>query len=175
MVYRETMVDKSVGEPTFLAVEFRLRLIRGTFGHWLFRRESMLNTPLFVGFPGFVSKLWMTHDEHRSYRGLYQWDGAAQAIHYARCLWWVLALVCQPGSIRYQVVPGAWRDQVVEGVPPQRGKTERLAEQWWRPAARGPETASSQAGGGTRTSSVTAWSSPVMATPGGRSLPWGAR
>jgi hypothetical protein len=29
----------------------------------LFRAESLLNTPLFVGFPGFVSKLWLAHDE----------------------------------------------------------------------------------------------------------------
>ena len=25
---------------------------------------SLVNTPLFVGFPGFVSKFWMAHDEH---------------------------------------------------------------------------------------------------------------
>ena len=40
--------------------------------------ESLLNTPLFVGFPGFVSKLWLAHDEHGVYRGLYEWDGPAR-------------------------------------------------------------------------------------------------
>ena len=35
---------------------------------------SLLNTPFFVGFPGFVSKLWLANDEHGVYRGLYRWD-----------------------------------------------------------------------------------------------------
>jgi hypothetical protein len=32
----------------------------------VFRAESILNTPLFAGFPGFVSKLWLAHDENHS-------------------------------------------------------------------------------------------------------------
>lgn len=40
----------------------------------MFRPMSLLNTPFFVGFPGFVSKLWLANDEHGVYRGLYQWD-----------------------------------------------------------------------------------------------------
>jgi hypothetical protein len=86
--------------------------VRGR-GHDLFRRESLLNTPLFVGFPGFVSKLWMANDEHGVYRGLYQWDGAQQAEYYARALWRVLALVSVPGSIRYRVLPELLRDDVL--------------------------------------------------------------
>ena len=58
-----------------------------------FPSESLLNTPLFVGFPGFVSKLWLTHDQRGRYRGLYEWDGPARAHAYVRALWWVLALV----------------------------------------------------------------------------------
>ena len=52
--------------------------VRGA-GHALFRWESLLNTPLFVGFPGFVSKLWLADDEHGFYRGLYEWNGPARA------------------------------------------------------------------------------------------------
>ena len=75
-VYRETVVPgRTPKEPCFLAVSFRLRYVRGV-GHRLFRWESILNTPLFVGFPGFVSKLWLAHDESGLYRGLYEWDGA---------------------------------------------------------------------------------------------------
>jgi hypothetical protein len=79
-------------------VAFRLRGVRGR-GNALFRRESELNTPLFVGFDGFVSKLWLAHDDRGTYRGLYEWDGARPAEAYARALWRVLALVSVRGSI----------------------------------------------------------------------------
>ena len=64
-----------VEAPVVLVVAFRLRWVRGR-GHALFRVESVLNTPLFVGFPGFVSKLWLANDENGVYRGFYEWDGA---------------------------------------------------------------------------------------------------
>jgi len=111
-VYRDTTVDRgAVREPCVLVVEFQLRLVRG-WGHALFRRESLLNTPLFAGFPGFVSKLWLTCDECGRYRSVYEWDGPRQARDYARALWRVLALVSVPGSIRYQVLPGLRRDDL---------------------------------------------------------------
>jgi hypothetical protein len=56
-VHRETVAVRTPSDPCFLVVSFRLRWIHG-WGHTLFRMESILNTPLFVGFPGFVSKLW---------------------------------------------------------------------------------------------------------------------
>src|SRR5262245_29951721 len=69
VVYRETVVDRSEpADPCVLVVSFRLRWVHG-WGHRLFRLESLLNTPLFVGFPGFVPKLWLAHDENRVYRG----------------------------------------------------------------------------------------------------------
>ena len=61
---------------------------------------------MFVGFPGFVSKLWLADDEQGFYRGLYERDGPARAEHCARRLWRVLALVSVPGPIGYRVVPG---------------------------------------------------------------------
>ncbi len=112
-VYRETAVERGRTEdPCVLVVEFRLRGVRGR-GHALFRWESLLNTPLFVGFGGFVSKLWLAHDQRGRYRGLYEWDGPRRADHYARALWRVLALVSVPGSIHYVVLPGLRRDEVV--------------------------------------------------------------
>src|SRR5215813_10703497 len=55
VVYRETRVDRDLAtDPCVLVVSFRLRWVGGWgWGHRLFRWESMLNTPLFVGFPGF--------------------------------------------------------------------------------------------------------------------------
>lgn len=105
MVYRETVIDRPpAADPCVLVVRFRLRGIRGR-GHALFRRESLLNTPLFAGFPGLVSKLWLRHDEQGFYRGVYQWDGADSAEAYARSLWRILALVSAKGTIGYEVLP----------------------------------------------------------------------
>lgn len=125
-IYRETVVRGAVAEsPCALVVRFRLRGVRGPTAHAVFRAESLLNTPLFVGFPGFVAKWWLAADEHGVYRGLYEWDGAARARAYARALWWVLALVSVPGSIDYTVLPGRHRDDLLgpagagaaDGVP----------------------------------------------------------
>lgn len=124
-MYRETTVRGSaVVDPTALVVEFRLRWVTGR-GHALFRAESLFNTPLFVGFPGFVSKLWLRHDHRGRYRGVYEWDGAALAHAYATALWRVLALVSVRGSIHYTVVPHCSRAQLLAGV----GGDDPA---WWR-------------------------------------------
>jgi hypothetical protein len=132
-VYCETRTDRDPAEPCFLAVSFRLRGVRGR-AHALFRAESILNTPLFVGFPGFVSKLWVAHDGTGRYRGLYEWDGAARAERYARSLWRVLELVSVPGSIDFVVCPGLRRDETrtdLQALTPRR----EAEGQWWRPVA----------------------------------------
>ncbi|WP_432129982.1 hypothetical protein [Streptomyces tendae] len=132
-VYRETRLGSGLAkEPCTLVVAFRLRLVRGP-AHALFRRESVLNTPLFVGFPGFTSKLWLAHDERNRYRGVYEWDGQRRAELYARSLWRVLALVSVPGSIRYIVVPGLHRDDMIADFPPT-GQAEPDDTAWWRTA-----------------------------------------
>jgi hypothetical protein len=132
-VYRETVVDGAPpADPCALAVAFRLRLVRGR-GHTLFRWESLLNTPLFVGFPGFVSKLWLAHDEHGVYRGVYEWDGPARAEQYARALWRVLALGSVPGSIRYMVLPGRRRDDLLAAPDQLAATATDTATAWWRP------------------------------------------
>ncbi|GGK95795.1 hypothetical protein [Streptomyces flaveus] len=131
-VYRETRLGSGLAkDPCTLVVTFRLRLVRGP-AHALFRAESLLNTPLFVGFPGFTSKLWLAHDEHDRYRGVYEWDGTERAEHYARSLWRVLALVSVPGSIRYAILPGLRRDDILADP----GLADDLAPDndaaWWR-------------------------------------------
>jgi hypothetical protein len=133
-VFRETTVDRAPPEhPCLLLVGFRLRLLRGRW-HALFLWECILNTPLFVGFPGFVSKLWLDHDERGRYRGVYEWDGPDEADFYARALWRVLELVCPRGAIDYRVIPGLRRDAVLEN--PRRldpvAPAEPSAEAWWR-------------------------------------------
>jgi hypothetical protein len=132
-VYRETVVDG--GPPTnpcAFVVGFRLRIVCG-WGHTVFRWESLLNTPLFVGFPGFVSKLWLAHDQHGIYRGIYEWDGPGRAEHYARSLWRVLALGCVPDSIHYRVLPGLRRGDLLQAPHLADAMAPGDTAAWWRP------------------------------------------
>jgi hypothetical protein len=132
-VYRETVVDGGLpANPCALVVGFRLQVVRG-WGHTLFRWESLLNTPLFVGFPGFVSKLWLAHDERGLYRGIYEWDGPGRAEHYARSLWRVLALGCAPDSIHYIVLPGLRRDDLLRTPHLADAAAQGATTAWWLP------------------------------------------
>ena len=131
-VYRETVVDRpEPREPCVLVVEFRLRAVRGR-GHALFRGESLANTPLFVGFPGFVSKLWLAHDDRSVYRGLYEWDGPHLADTYARSVWRVLAVVSEPGSIDFRVLAGLGRDQLLADPARTLALAPLDPDSWWR-------------------------------------------
>jgi hypothetical protein len=133
-VYRETVIDVGdVRDPAVLLVAFRLRLVRGRRGHAAFRLESWLNTILFVGFRGFVSKLWCAHDENHTYRGLYQWDGADRAEEYVGSLRHVLAIVSHPLSIDHVVLPDLRREDFLGG-----GRTVAGADDWWRVLATAP-------------------------------------
>lgn len=130
-VYRETAVGAAPSEPCVLVVAFKLRLVRGAV-HRLFEAESVLNTPLFVGFPGFVSKLWCAHDSRGIYRGFYEWDGAERARHYASALWRVLELVSVPGSISYKVLPGLRRDEALANPARIEAAGAGTGQAWWR-------------------------------------------
>jgi hypothetical protein len=132
-VFRETTVAGTPQAPCFLAVAFRLRLIRGR-GHAWFETESILNTPLFVGFPGFASKLWLAHDSNGLYRGLYEWDGAERAEGYARSLWRVLEIGCEPGSIDFRVFAGLRRDEVLSDPSVLDAQAPDAPRAWWRVA-----------------------------------------
>jgi hypothetical protein len=130
-VYRETAID--YGDATgrcVLVVTFTLRWVHG-WGHALFRAESLLNTVLFAGFPGLVSKLWLANDERERYRGVYEWDGPERADQYARALWRVLALVSVPGSIHYVVLPGLSRDDFLREQR-EPGEPAPGEAAWWR-------------------------------------------
>lgn len=132
-VYRETVINGPVpSEPAVLVVGFRLRGVRSEWAHRLFRWESELNTMLFAGFPGLVSKLWLRHDKNGLYRGVYQWDGAGRAAAYARSLWWLLALVSDVRSIQWVVLPGLNRDAFLS-YPELSGDFIGASDGWWRP------------------------------------------
>lgn len=139
--YRETVVNRHPPRaPAVLLVRFRLRGVRGEGAHALFRLESELNTVLFAGFPGFSSKLWLRHDEHGFYRGLYEWDGPDLAVAYVRALWWALAAVSAPGSIHYAVLPGLRRDEVLEDPGLLDAVAPDAQRAWWRLVGIEPRT-----------------------------------
>ena len=132
-VYRETVIDRSPPEqPVVLVVSFRLRHVRSPRAHALFRAESVLNTVLFAGFPGLISKLWFAHDDRHVYRGLYEWDDPSLAESYVRALWWVLALVSVPDSIHYAILPGLHRDELLHDPHVADDFAPGEARPWWR-------------------------------------------
>jgi hypothetical protein len=59
-------------------------------------------------------------------------DGADLADHYARSLWRVLALVSEPRSIDFKVVPGLRRDEVLADPGLLDGRADASASDWWR-------------------------------------------
>ena len=137
-VYRETVIDRtSPLAPAVLVVCFRLRRVSSAWQHGLFRLESELNTILFAGFPGLISKLWFGHDQNGLYRGLYQWDDPELALSYVRVLSWVLDLVSEPGSIRYRVLPGIWREQLLS-TPGLADAGASGPGHWWLPVSVDP-------------------------------------
>lgn len=113
-VFRETRVDeRSFRLPAVLVFEFRLRGMgpKRRLLHAMFRTGCVVNTPLFAGFPGFGTKLWMTDLGTGGYRGLYEWYGADLAHAYASALARILTPVSVQGSVRYRVIPGQQLDE----------------------------------------------------------------
>ena len=116
-VFRETLVvGATTADPVLLVIGFRLAFLDdlGTL-HAGFRRECLIHTPLFAGFRGFRSKLWLADEDTRIYRGVYQWDGARDAANYAARMVGLLAPFSNRGTARSHLVPGLTR------MPPQAG------------------------------------------------------
>lgn len=137
-VYRETIsTAPRTGSPCLLVVAFRLRLIKhNSTGHALFRAESLLNTPMFAGFAGFRSKLWLTDAETAVYRGVYEWDGREQARFYAETLSRLLRLVSVRDSVRYHVEP----DLTAASVLADPAILRCHDPGWWKICAARPPT-----------------------------------
>jgi hypothetical protein len=133
-VFRETVRVAPCRDPSVLVVRFRLRLVgRSRLAHALFRVESIANTPLFAGFPGFRTKLWLSGALTGEYRGLYDWDGADRARRYATALLALLTPVCVPGSVGFHVEPETTRDVYLQAEAAVSGGKDGL---WWQPVQR---------------------------------------
>jgi hypothetical protein len=137
-VFRETcVVGATTADPVLLVIRFRLAFLDDLAPlHAGFRRECLIHTPLFAGFPGFRSKLWLEDEDTRIYRGVYQWDGEKDAAIYAARMVGLLAPFSNRGTARFQLVPGLTRSDYL--LDPD-ATTGGGSDGWWRlahPAAR---------------------------------------
>jgi hypothetical protein len=108
LVFRESTCDVASDEPEVtLLVWFRLK---GTgpdrpWRSWLFERESILNTVLYAGAPGFARKLWLVDRATAGYAGLYTWRGEGSARDYADYITAVLRPLSVPGTVGSAILP----------------------------------------------------------------------
>ena len=122
LVYRATSSsaphdpgDAPDGELVTLAVWFRLWAVPpgAHMLAYLFERESMLNTVLFAGCPGYRTKLWSVDRDTLDYAGFYTWEGRSSAERYRRYISAVLRPLSIRGSVGGRVdAPGdppSWR------------------------------------------------------------------
>src|SRR5271166_4660126 len=105
-VFRETVTPLDREQRTVIEVSFRLRLIGSAAApHWLFQRLCILTTPLWSGFEGFGTKLWMVEPRTCDYAGIYEWSTASTAQGYLDVLLPILRVVSVPGSVDHQLHP----------------------------------------------------------------------
>jgi hypothetical protein len=128
-VFRETLLREArTDDPAVLVIQFRLAFLgSGRYLHAAFRRECVLHTPLFAGFPGFRSKLWADDIRTGVYAGLYEWQDAGLATHYATRMVGLLSPFSNPGTARYKVIEHLRRDDFLA----DRGRTRKSPGDWW--------------------------------------------
>jgi hypothetical protein len=135
-IFRETCVANAVtAEPVLLVIRFRLAFLGDVEAlHTGFRYECLIHTPLFAGFPGFRTKLWLEDLHTRTYRGIYQWDGTDAAAAYADRMVGLLAPFSNRGTVRRHTVPGLLRPAYLADPAATTGDED---DAWWR-LTRGP-------------------------------------
>jgi hypothetical protein len=139
-VFRESWCDpEAEGPPVVLLVWFRLRGVPAgaTIRRWLFERESILNTILYAGMPGFRIKLWMVDRRTSDYGGLYEWGGGERAERYGRYITAVLRPLSVPGSVGFRLLgPGRLDDLLgPDGHVADRSARPPAAQRSTAPAA----------------------------------------
>ena len=145
-IFRETTVpDAGTNDPAVIVIQFRLAFLGSNpLLHAAFRRECVLHTPLFAGFPGFRSKLWADDVRTGVYAGIYEWQGADPARHYAERMVGLLAPFSNRGTARYHVIEHRRRDDFLSG---RREASSSRSSAWWElaPAGAQPPRPSSSA------------------------------
>ena len=131
VIFRETArVDPPAAEPVLLVIAFRLAMLGSVRPlHAAFRRECVLHVPLFAGFPGFRSKLWLDDVDTGVYRGVYEWGDRELADAYAHRMVALLAPFSTAGTARFHLVPELPRDRFLTDPEAAPGGAE---DAWWR-------------------------------------------
>jgi len=114
VVFRETSCDTPTStRPVTLVVWFRLRAIPpgARLRRRIFERACIVNTLLFAGVPGYVTKLWMVNPPTSDYAGLYSWRSASEAESYGRYITSILRPLSARGSIGFNVVADRTLDE----------------------------------------------------------------
>lgn len=134
LVFRETAIrGGDTRNPAVLVVQFRLWLLDDSrVLHAFFRHECIAHTPLFAGFPGFRSKLWLTDVGTWVYRGVYEWDGSDQAEAYATTLSGLLRPFSYRDTVRHHLVPDIRRDDFIRHPDLAMVDTDTATSPWWR-------------------------------------------
>lgn len=111
-VFHDTISDKNYSQPEVtLIVHFRLKLIRNnSFFHWLFQSLCLLDTPVWVGFPGFRRKFWMVDIHTKDYLGIYRYEGSENAKSYAEYISAVLIPLSTKNSVWFEVKETGFND-----------------------------------------------------------------
>ena len=107
VIYRQAIVSPGKNQPEKPGAIFRIRI------HLLekvsFKQDrigSLFAIPLFVGLPGFRSKLWTTDEVNRIAQGIYEWDTIQDAENYINALALkIMAKQATPGSVSREIVP----------------------------------------------------------------------
>ncbi len=126
-VFRESLSDAAGdGVEVTLLVWFHLR---GTTASsraraWLFERESILNTVLYAGCPGFARKLWLVERSTGDYAGIYSWHGPDAADDYGSYITAVLRPLSTPGSVSHRVIAGPLSGHLREPSSPTGDERE---------------------------------------------------
>ena len=104
-VFRETESRDGTTDPsTVLVVGFRLRFLgSNSLLHWLFQRICIISTPIWSGFRGFRTKLWMVDYGSKNYLGIYEWAGEQNALSYAEWLVNILRRLSTERSVWYEI------------------------------------------------------------------------
>lgn len=105
-VFKETVLDPA-GEERSPEAMFRVQFQVPGIRKWRDRLIIALKAPIFVGAPGFRSKLWMVDEPNNTYQGVYEWETLADAEAYTHSASMAfMTQVAVPGGISYEIVRG---------------------------------------------------------------------
>jgi hypothetical protein len=113
VIFRHTALDPADGQAKRPQAMFRMQFQVPKIVRWRDRLVIALKSPIFVGLPGFRSKLWMVDERSCTYQGVYEWDTLQDAEAYVNSASMAfMAGVAVPGRISYEIIPGGEIGQI---------------------------------------------------------------